>query len=237
MRAAQGAEHAVEVVRRAGAALHGEPHRLVEHQHVVVFVKRDRSDEGAVLLRLRRVVARFRRIELQRRDAHRLPGLEPAFGCVRLPFTRTSPLRMMRWMWLNDRPGNRASKKRSTRMLFSSGVTATVCTPAENCAGLGATIARCGAGLTSTGCRSRGGHATGNARPLPRLRLRWRVLHAQIGLARIGSLLGSFFVSLIAIAAMTAAARAGLLPSAARLARAIFATSHEEPRSRRSFAQ
>ena len=66
------------------------------------------------------------------------PPSSRAFGCVRLPFTRTSPLRMMRWMWLNDRPGKRASKKRSTRILFSSGVTVTVCTPAEYCAGFGA---------------------------------------------------------------------------------------------------
>jgi hypothetical protein len=62
------------------------------------------------------------------------PASSRAFGWVRLPFTRTSPLRMMRWIWLNDRPGNRASKKRSTRMPFSSAVTATFCTPAENCA-------------------------------------------------------------------------------------------------------
>ncbi len=117
LRTAQRAQHAVEMARGAGAALHGEPHRLVEHQHVVVFVQRDRLDEGAVLLRLRRIVARLRRFELERRNAHRLPGFASrAFGCVRLPFTRTSPLRMMRWMWLNDRPGNRASKKRSTRM-------------------------------------------------------------------------------------------------------------------------
>ena len=67
------------------------------------------------------------------------PASSRAFGCVRLPFTRTSPLRMMRWIWLNDRPGNRPSKKRSTRMPFSSGVTATVCTPAEKCTGFGAT--------------------------------------------------------------------------------------------------
>ena len=61
---------------RAGAALHGKTHRLVEHQHVGVLVKRDRLDEGAVLLRLRRVVARRRRFELERRDAQLLPGLE-----------------------------------------------------------------------------------------------------------------------------------------------------------------
>ena len=59
------------------------------------------------------------------------PGRPPAgpSAAARLPFTRTSPLRMMRWMWLNDRPGKRASRKRSTRMPASSAVTATVCTP------------------------------------------------------------------------------------------------------------
>ena len=45
-------EHAVEVARGAGAALHRKPHRLVEHQHVVVLVERDRFEEGAVLRRL-----------------------------------------------------------------------------------------------------------------------------------------------------------------------------------------
>ncbi len=35
----------------------------------------------------------------------------------------------MRWIWLNDRPGKRASKKRSTRMPLSSAVTTTFCTP------------------------------------------------------------------------------------------------------------
>src|SRR6266566_7569755 len=36
-------------------------------------------------------------------------------------------------MWENDRPGNRASRKRSTRMLSSSGVTTTVCTLVGSC--------------------------------------------------------------------------------------------------------
>jgi hypothetical protein len=59
------------------------------------------------------------------------------------------------------------------------------------------------------------------------------MLHAQVRLPRIGSL----FDPLITINAETAAARAGLLPAAAWLARAVSAVSHEEPRSRRSFAQ
>ena len=70
-----------------------------------------------------------RRVELAAAGCARAwPASSRAFGSVRLPFTRTSPLRMMRWMWLNDRPGKRASKKRSTRMPSSSGVTVTVCT-------------------------------------------------------------------------------------------------------------
>jgi hypothetical protein len=67
------------------------------------------------------------------------------------------------------------------------------------------------------------------------------MLHAQIGLSGIGSRFGSLFDSLIAITAVTATARPGLLPSAARLARAVSALSHEEPRSKsrslRSLAQ
>ena len=76
---AQGAEHAVNVTRGAGAALHGEAHGLVEHHDVVVLVERDRFQEGAVLLRAGRVIARRRRFQLERRDAHRLAGREPRF--------------------------------------------------------------------------------------------------------------------------------------------------------------
>ena len=57
------------------------------------------------------------------------PAASRSFGCARLPFTRSSPLRMMRWIWENESPGNRASKKRSTRMPASSAATETVCTP------------------------------------------------------------------------------------------------------------
>jgi hypothetical protein len=52
------------------------------------------------------------------------------------------------------------------------------------------------------------------------------VLHSQIGLPRIEPLFGSLLVSLIAIAAMTAAARAGLLPTAAGLTRAFAIAAH-----------
>ena len=61
------------------------------------------------------------------------------------------------------------------------------------------------------------------------------------GSSRIESLFGSLFDPHVAITAVTAAARAGLLSSAARLARAVSALSHEESRSKsrslRSLAQ
>ncbi len=63
---------------RAGTALHRKPERLVEHQHVVIFIKRDRFEELAGLVVgcvTRRT--RFRMLEPQRRNAHALPGFEP----------------------------------------------------------------------------------------------------------------------------------------------------------------
>ena len=74
--AAQGAEHPVDVTRRAGAALHGKTHRLVEHHDVGVLEEHDRFQKGAILLRGRRIVARRRRFNFQRRNAHGLPGFE-----------------------------------------------------------------------------------------------------------------------------------------------------------------
>src|SRR4051794_13660938 len=56
------------------------------------------------------------------------PSSSRSLLSTRLPSTRSSPLRTTRWMWENDRPGKCASRKRSTRMLFSSAVTLTVCT-------------------------------------------------------------------------------------------------------------
>src|SRR4029077_18527733 len=125
---------------------HREPNRLVEHQHVGVFVERDRFEE------LPRRVARTLglaclrpRLQPQRRGAHRPPRPRPlprrggsrppppasslCLGCARLPFTRSSPFRMIRWIWENARPGKRASRKRSTRMPASSSLTFVVCTP------------------------------------------------------------------------------------------------------------
>ena len=77
VRVAQNFQHAVEVPRGAGAALHRKPHRLVEHEHIVVFIERDRLEEiGGLLIGLIAHLARFRRIEPQRRNAHGLSGFQ-----------------------------------------------------------------------------------------------------------------------------------------------------------------
>ena len=131
VRVAQHFEHAVEMARGAGAALHRKPHRLVEHQHVGVFVERDRFEKRAGLL-VRLAARRARLFGASSRSGGMrtvCPASSRFFGCVRLPLTRTSPLRMTRWMWEKLKPGNRASRKRSTRMPASSAVTATFCTP------------------------------------------------------------------------------------------------------------
>ena len=78
VRVAQDFQHAVEMARGAGAALHRKPHRLIEHQNVGVLVERDRFQELAGLFvgfAPRR--ARLRLIEPQRRNAHGLPRLQP----------------------------------------------------------------------------------------------------------------------------------------------------------------
>ena len=73
------------MTHRSGTTLHGQPHRLVEHQHVSVFVKDDRFEKGAVLLRRRRVIARGRCLHFQRRNAHRLPGFQARLRLRALP--------------------------------------------------------------------------------------------------------------------------------------------------------
>ncbi len=81
VRIPQRLEHPVEMTRRARAALHRKPHGLVEHQHVGIFVERDGFEEFAGLIADVGVAsARARLIQSQRRDAHRLPGLEPLLG-------------------------------------------------------------------------------------------------------------------------------------------------------------
>ena len=78
VRVAHDFQHAVEVPRGAGAALHRKPHRLVEHQHIGIFVERNRFEKvGGLLVGLIAHRPRLGRIEPQRRNAHRLPGLQP----------------------------------------------------------------------------------------------------------------------------------------------------------------
>ena len=139
---AQHLQHAVEMARGARAALHREAHRLVEHQHVVVLVQDDRLEEARASSRPRASAATTSAaLTLSGGMRTGWPASSRSFGSARLPFTLTSPLRMMRWMWLNDSPGNRASKKRSSRMPDSSGLTVTVCTPVATC-GAGAAAHR-----------------------------------------------------------------------------------------------
>ncbi len=81
---------------------------------------------------------------------------------ARLPLTLSSPFRTMRWMCENDRPGKRASRKRSTRMPFSSAVTVTVWTLVGNgvaTASLGGSAAT-GVGFSSGLATTRGGRAS-----------------------------------------------------------------------------
>src|SRR5262249_57282970 len=75
-RVAQGIEHAVDMPHRPRSALHRKTHRFIDHQNVGVLVQRDRAQKlpgfGIAALPL----ARSWRLEAQRRNAHRLPGLE-----------------------------------------------------------------------------------------------------------------------------------------------------------------
>ena len=72
---AHDVEHAVHVARGAGAALHREPHGLVEDEDVGVLVERDRLEEGRrLLVGLRWPPASAR--DLDRRNADRLARLQ-----------------------------------------------------------------------------------------------------------------------------------------------------------------
>ena len=81
----QGVQHAIDMAQRARPTLHREASRLVEHQHIGVFIERDRGKivaGGAVNARCRRAGRRpvIRRTGLQRRDAHLLAGLHMILG-------------------------------------------------------------------------------------------------------------------------------------------------------------
>ena len=125
---AQRLEHGVEMARQAGTALHRKTRGLVEDEDIVVLVQRDGFEEIAGL-GIRIVAGRARLgllLQAQRRNAHGLPGLEPLLGVARACRSHAARLcGSTRWMWENESPGKRASRKRSTRMPASSAVTAT----------------------------------------------------------------------------------------------------------------
>ncbi len=223
-RAAQGAEHAVDVADGAGAALHGKPHGLIKHQHVGVLVERDRFEEGAVLLRRRRVVARGRRVQLERRYAHGLSRFQPRL--------RLRALAVHAHLAFADDALDMAEREPGKARLEEAVYAHIVFVRGD---GDGLHAGRIIRGLRSD---HRRGH---NSRPLLTRRaggisaasaaitLRC-VLRAQIGLPRIGALFSPLLDPLVAIATLTAtltaAARPGLLPSAAWLARSVASAGH-----------
>ena len=74
-------QHLIDVSRRAGAALHRKPERLVQHENIVVLVDRHLLQRGKRLLRaFRQFAHRLRRVELQRRNADALPLLQPVLA-------------------------------------------------------------------------------------------------------------------------------------------------------------
>ena len=77
---AQHIEHAVDVAHGAGAALHREPHRLVQDQHVVVLVQHDRPQEFAGFLLGFGEIGGLWSVELERRNPHRGAFLQPVLG-------------------------------------------------------------------------------------------------------------------------------------------------------------
>ncbi len=98
--------------RDAGAALHGKPCGLVQHHDVGVL------EQDHVLQRLQRLgvaasdswPATFGVSSLSGGMRMLCPSSIRSLLSARLPLTRSSPFRTMRWMWENDRPGKRASR-------------------------------------------------------------------------------------------------------------------------------
>ena len=87
--------------------------------HVVVLVERDRAQEvERVVSALASAAAAACRIELAAAECGPSgPASSRSLLSARLPLTRNSPLRTMRWIWLKESCGKRASRKRSIRML------------------------------------------------------------------------------------------------------------------------
>lgn len=75
-------EHAVEMAFGFCAALYSKPGRLVEHQHRLVLVDDQRTDEGRVLVAQGPFGLRRGLFDLlaERRHTHRLAGREPCIG-------------------------------------------------------------------------------------------------------------------------------------------------------------
>ncbi len=93
-------QHLVDMARHAGAALHGEARRLVEDEHVVILIERH-------LLSTRRASccsasdkrpATFGASSLSGGMRTLCPSSSRSLLSARLPLTRSSPLRTMRWM-------------------------------------------------------------------------------------------------------------------------------------------
>ena len=211
------------MARGAGAALHGKAHRLVEHQHVGVFVERNRADEGAVLLRLRRVVARWRRVQLERRNAHGLAAFEPRL--------RLGALAVHAHLALADDALDMAERQAGiARLEKAVDAHAILVAGHRDRLHAGGKMHRLRCGDWRRCHRSRFARRTwgkGRARTAAFGRALASALHLQIGLAGIVSFSGALFVALVAIKATTTAARACSLPSAARLARAFAAAAHD----------
>jgi hypothetical protein len=132
LRVAQHLEHAVEMARGARAALHREPHGLVQHQHVGVLVERDRLEEIAGLgIRLVFRRARPGLVQAQRRDTHRLSGSSRCFGLRALAVHAQLAFADHALDMGERQPGETRLEERSTRMPASSALTLAVCTPVD----------------------------------------------------------------------------------------------------------
>ncbi len=116
---AQRFEHPIDMFGHARTALHGKAGRLVQHQHVVVL---DRASSpsahrgsSAAASDSSAVDGFFGASSFSGGMRTPCPSSSRSLLSARLPSTRSSPFRTMRWIWENDRPGNRASRNRSTR--------------------------------------------------------------------------------------------------------------------------
>src|SRR5262249_19658623 len=137
-----------------------------EDEDVVILVKRDRAQKCARLFLGFGEVGRLRGIKPQRRDAHRLAGLPPVLAVD--PPAVDAPLAFAdHAVDVGEHSdGNRASRKRSTRIPDSSAVTATVWTLAASAGSrAGATTSRTGGAACGAAARVSGWRNGVPARP------------------------------------------------------------------------